>query len=155
MGKAETKLDIERLIDAMFHGVWREALGTGLRANPSKRPPGPHEELIVSTLGVRGERSLDVRLECPHSTAMALAAAFLRKPTHELAHDELQSVVDEFANILAGNLKGALPGRNELRSGRAGARHSAGAVLRDGVRRELEFGGWPCVLLVSVARDGD
>lgn len=155
MGHGKARLDLEQLIDAMFHSVWREALGAGLRTNPSKLRPAATEPLIASTLSVRGERSLDVRLECPHSTAQALAAAFLRKPSHSLAQDDLQSVVDELANILAGNLKGALPGRSELRSGRAAAQDSQGAVLRAGVRRELEFGGWPCVLLVSDARDGD
>jgi len=154
MGHGKARLDLESLIDAMFHSVWREALGAGLRTNLSKVPPGATEPVIASTLSVRGERSLDVRLECPHSTAQALAAAFFRRPAQALDQEDLQSVVDELANILAGNLKGALPGRSELRPCGAAARDSEGAVLRDGVRRELEFGGWPCVLLVSVARDG-
>jgi hypothetical protein len=154
VGQGDTELELERLIDAMFHSVWRDALGAGLRSNTSRRSPDPAEYVVASTLSVRGERSLDVRLECPHSTATALAAAFLRKPANQIAHAELQSVVDELANILAGNLKGALPGRNELQWVAAEARDGVQATLRGAVRRELEFGGWPCVLLVSVARDG-
>lgn len=153
MGHGETKLDIERLIDAMFHSVWRDALGAGLRTNSNPRSAASAGPVVVSSLSVRGARSLDVRLECPSSTAAALAAAFLRRPTHELAPEDLQSVVDELANILAGNLKGALPGRNELRSAGAATRGAAGGEPLYRVRRELEFGGWPCVLKVSVARD--
>jgi len=153
MRDVDSRVAIERLIDAMFHSVWRAALGSGLRSRALGAVRDSTEGVIASTLSVRGERALDVRLECPYSTAEALAAAFLRKPTQELAADELQGVVDELVNILAGNLKGALPGRNELRADEANATGSSAQVRRDVVRRELQFGGWPCVLLVSESRE--
>jgi hypothetical protein len=143
--------DLEQAIDRMFRSVWSGALGDAIRA-PERAGHSPSRvDVLAAQIAVRGESDVDVRLYCPRESAREFAAAFFRKPVALVSEDELEATLLELVNILGGNLKSWLPGRNELKLPECAAELHANLNSPPCIGRELDFRGWPCRLAVTRA----
>jgi hypothetical protein len=141
--------ELERTIDRMFASVWNAVLGDSIR-RPERAGHAPSRGDVMSArIEVRGESAVDVRLFCPRESAREFAAAFYRKPVTTLEDDEVEATLLELVNILGGNLKSWLPGRNELMMPEHVTELHANLGAPPCTGRELDFRGWPCRLSVS------
>ncbi len=140
---------LEQAIDRMFASVWSAVLGDSIR-RPERAGHAPSRgEVMSARIAVRGESAVDVRLYCPRESAREFAAAFYRKPVATLEDHEVEATLLELVNILGGNLKSWLPGRNELMLPEHVSSLDENLSAAPCSGRELDFRGWPCRLSVS------
>lgn len=144
--------EFSRTIEHLVAQVWNEVIGHGLRdrqrACAHGDCDGPSQHVVV---GIDGDWNGDVHLLCPLGTARELAASFFRRPSEQIGPEEIEATLFELANILGGNLKSALPGRNGLRLPRLGTgAETAGQLVHE---QGLSLSGWPLQLRMFERRD--
>lgn len=134
--------ELSRTIETLVAHVWNEVIGHGLRdrhrqcANGRCDGPGLHV-----AIGIEGDWSGDVHLDCPAGTARELAASFFRRPVEQISAEDIEATLLELANILGGNLKSALPGENHLLLPRvAPAAADGGQLVHE---QDVSLSGWP------------
>lgn len=65
--------------------------------------------LLAAGVGIRGQWNGAVIVECSRGLGQRLAAAFFGLPESEVTSRDTSEALEEFVNILAGNLKGLIP----------------------------------------------
>lgn len=144
---------LEQAVDQLFERVWTAALGGTIRA-PDRSDHLPSRSRVLEVaIGIQGDTPVELKLFCPRETAREFAAAFHRRPVTTITEQELQDSLLHIASVFGGNLKGLLPGVNELRAPSEVKSHIAPLGTPPCTGREFSFRGWPCQLSVTPARN--
>jgi chemotaxis protein CheX len=137
--------DLSRTIETLVAHVWNEVIGHGLRDRQRQCAQGgcvgPAHQVAI---GIDGDWCGDVQLDCPAGTARELAASFFRRPAEQISAEDIEATLLELANILGGNLKSALPGKNHLLLPRlAPVAADCGQLVHE---QGVSLSGWPLQL---------
>ena len=145
-----TSLEIEaEVVTSIVDQVWESLLGSGA---PEWHPDLPTDPAgLAAEVALRGDWNGSVRVSCDPTTADRLARTMLAVgPDHPLPEDDVHDALGEVANVVGGNVKGALGGDTSLGL-------PVVAVRTDGrtpvTRRAVAWHGAPVV--VEVFGDGD
>ncbi len=107
-GKLENK-DVVNVVQEVFSSM------LALEVSPLDSAPATATSRRVSaTVGIAGEWNGTVTLQCEAETACRLAGAMLAMDPFPEVDDDVKDVLGELTNIVAGNIKGILPGCSSL-----------------------------------------
>jgi len=98
----------------VVHDVFASLLGLEVSSNDGVSPEPSSSRKVSTTVGITGDWNGTLTMECDCDTACLLASSMLGTEPDSSMNDDVKDVLGEIVNILAGNVKGTLPGRSRL-----------------------------------------
>ena len=87
----------------------------GLELAPCTMPDVPGDNaMYFAHIGIDGDWQSELCIVCPASLAQKIASAMFMTEPDDLGEGEIGDAVGELVNILGGNVKGIMPGENQL-----------------------------------------
>jgi chemotaxis protein CheX len=105
---------VDNDITKIMNDIWGTFLQLSLDASTFEGAWENTCSTFGSKIDIRGEHAWSVTLLCGQDAAKLAASAMFCKAGDELSADDIQETIAELANMLGGNIKTLLPGRNQL-----------------------------------------
>lgn len=99
-------------VTQLVETIWSSVLEWDVR--PVEDVAEPAAAFVTGTVRITGAWTGSVHLRCDREVTTAAAARMFELPANQLSTDMVLDALGELTNMLAGNLKGLLPGPCEL-----------------------------------------
>ena len=102
----------EQQIRGVVHSVWSTQLGVEI--TDTEELAGPSPETLTASIQISGDFHGAVRIKCSRVLVRRAAATMFSMPEDDVTGDDERDVIGELTNVVAGNIKATIPGRNSI-----------------------------------------
>ncbi len=110
MGEVLESQDVVSVVQDVFTSL----LGLEIVSDEDDAPVVEPSKKVSTTVGIAGDWNGTLTMECDSDTACLLSSAMLGTDLDTDLTDDVKDVLGELVNIMAGNVKGTLPGQSKL-----------------------------------------
>jgi chemotaxis protein CheX len=103
----------EEQVRAVVRNIWSTQLGMEIEDLPDPRG-ATSGETITAAVQISGDFVGGIHLEGSRALIQKAAATMFSLPEDQLTEEDERDVVGELANVVAGNIKALIPGRNVI-----------------------------------------
>jgi len=100
----------ESEVTQLMEMIWTSVLDWDVRADESAAESFEPDDFVTGTVGISGAWTGSVLLRCHRDVRTEAAVRMFGMPADQLSSDLVSDALGELTNMLAGNLKGLMPG---------------------------------------------
>lgn len=138
----------------VVESLWTEVLHSELRRVESDEPSPVKARTVAATIHIEGASKRTLLVICSDGFARHIASIMFNVSPEEASDDDLSDAMGEVANIVGGNVKGALPAPTrltlpEVRAADEACGGPAWSVPHALGQARFDFAGEPMIVAVT------